>query len=191
MLTPDVTTGINIGEVGAERAGTFSSAFVLPITRDGRALLTEEKRGNLTKYGMLGGSACPHETDFECMSRQAKEETGGALSAITLARIAQGRGVLDGRKVHYENAKSVAVKHDLVVPSDQDVDARFDPGKAASMRTRRATICKKSKQKAQKAAATQQLRLVFVPLEALRDWKWRSEHMHHCPSVLCARLMRL
>jgi hypothetical protein len=47
MLTPDVTTGINIGEVGAERAGTFSSAFVLPITRDGRALLTEEKRGNL------------------------------------------------------------------------------------------------------------------------------------------------
>jgi hypothetical protein len=185
-----LSTNVTIGEVAAERAGTFSSAFVLPITRDGRALLTVEKKGQITKYGMLGGSAHPNETDLECMSRGAKEKTGGALSAITLARVAQGRGVLDGSKVHYENAKSAAVKHDLVVPADQDVDTRFDPGKAASMRTSRATICKTSKKRSRKAAS-EQLRIEFVTLAELRDWQWRNEHMHHCPSVLCARLMRL
>ena len=65
MLTPNV----KIGNVDPEKAGTFNAAFVLPITRDGRALLTVEKRGKNTKYGMLGGSARPNETDFQCMSR--------------------------------------------------------------------------------------------------------------------------
>jgi 8-oxo-dGTP pyrophosphatase MutT (NUDIX family) len=52
----------------------------------------------MVKYGMLGGTARPGETEFQCMSREAKEETGGALTLITLARIAEGRGILDGSK---------------------------------------------------------------------------------------------
>ena len=183
MLTPNV----KIGNVDPEKAGTFNAAFVLPITRDGRALLTVEKRGKNTKYGMLGGSARPNETDFQCMSREAKEETSVALSLITLARIAEGRGVLDGCKVYYDNSKSFAVKHDLVVPADLDVDTRFDPNKVVPMRKSRSTIDKK---KLKKKMATQQLCIEFVPLSKLNDWKWRDEHMHN-PSVLCARLMKM
>ena len=179
---------VKIGKVDPEHAGTFKGAFVLPITRDGRALLTVEKRGKDTKYGMLGGSARPKETDLECMSREAKEETSGELSLITLARIADGRGVINGRKVYYEQGRSFAVKHDLVVPTDLDVDTRFDPGKVASMRETRSPIDQK---KQKKKAATQQLRIEFVPLTKLRDWQWRGEHMLHCPSVLCARLLKL
>ena len=52
----------------------------------------------MVKYGMLGGTARPGETEFQCMSREAKDETGGALTLITLARIAEGRGILDGSK---------------------------------------------------------------------------------------------
>jgi hypothetical protein len=122
------------------------------------------------------------------MSREAKEETGGALSLITLARIAEGRGIVDGGRVYYENAKSFAVKHDLVVPKDLDVDTRFEPSKAAAMRTSRAAIGKK---KGKKRAATQQLAIEFVPLEKVDDWQWRGSNMHHTASVLCARLMKL
>ena len=181
---------MKIGKVDPERPGGFSAAFVLPITRDGRVLLTKEKRGQKTKYGMLGGTARPDETDLQCMSREAKEETGGALSLITLARIAEGRGVLDGSKVYYENSKSFAVKHDLVVASDLDIDSRFEPAKAASMRTSRATIAKK-KGKAKAKASTVQLGIEFAPIAKVRDWQWRGENMHHNASVLCARLMKM
>jgi len=174
---------MKIGKLEPERPGGFSAAFVLPITRDGRVLLTKEKRGQKTRYGMLGGTARPEETDFECMSREAKEETGGELSLITLARVAEGRGILDGSKVFYQNSKCFAVKHDLVVASDLDVDSRFEPAKAASMRTSRATIKKKGK-------ATIQTGIEFVPIEKVYDWQWRGENMHHTASVLCARLLR-
>ena len=137
---------------------------------------------------MLGGGAHPGETDFQCMSREAKEETGGVLSLITLARIAEGRGIVDGGKVYYENSKSYAVKHDLVVSADLDVDTRFEPSKAAAMRTGRAVIGKK---KGKKRATTQQLGIEFVPLEKVGDWQWRGSNMHHNASVLCARLMKL
>jgi len=180
---------VKIGRAPPEPKGSFAAAFVLPVTRGGRALLTKEKRGAVTKYGMLGGSARPGETDFQCMSREASEETGGALSLVTLARIAEGRGILDGAKVLYEQAKSFAVKHDLVHPADLDVDTRFDAGKAAAMRTGRATIAKKKQKKAKRP--TEQLGVEFVPMASLRDWEWRGKHMHHAPSVLCARLLKL
>ena len=179
---------VKVSKVDPAKARTFSAAFVLPITRDDRVLLTKEKRGQQTKYGMLGGSARPDETDFQCMSREAREETGGVLSLITLARIAEGRGIVDGGKVYYEKSKSYAVKHDLVVPEDLDVDTRFEPSKAAAMRTRRAAIGKK---KGKKIAATQQLAIEFVSLEQVGDWQWRGSNMHHNASVLCARLMKL
>ena len=179
---------VKIGKVDSAVAGTFSAAFVLPVTRDGRALLTKEQRGKIVKYGMLGGTARPGETDFQCMSREAKEETGGALTLITLARIAEGRGILDGGKAFYENSESFAVKHDLVVPADLDVDTRFEPSKVATLRSSRATIDKKGKQR--KKAATHQLGIEFVPIAHVRDWQWRGENMHHNPSVLCARLMK-
>ena len=51
------TAKIKIGKVDSEPAGSFSAAFVLPITRDGRVLLTKEKRGQIIRYGMLGGVA--------------------------------------------------------------------------------------------------------------------------------------
>lgn len=178
-----------IGIVTPAAKATFSAAFVLPITRDGRALLTKETRGRETKYGMLGGKAKPEETDFQCMAREANVETGGALSLVTISRIAEGRGVLDGGKVYYYNAKSWACKHDLVVPADLDVDARFEPRKAAEMRTTtsRATIQKKKR----RTPPAKQLGVEFVPIEKLRDWQWRDEHMHHTASVLAARLMKL
>ena len=159
---------------------------MLPITRDDRVLLTKEKRGKVEAYGLIGGSARPGETDFKCMSREAKEDSGGALSLVTLARIAEGRGVLGGGRALYERVNSVAVKHDLVHRPDFDVDARFDAGKAAAMRTSRATIKKK---KAKPPAV--QLALEFVPMAQLRDWEWRSKNMHHVASVLAARLLKL
>ena len=182
-----------IAKLHPVKAEAFSAAFVLPQTRDGRVLLTKEERGQQTKYGMLGGVAHQGETDFQCMSREAKEETGGALSLSTLARIAEGRGILEGdtdSRVFYENSKSFAVIHDLVVPADLDVDTRFDSSKVVAMRTSRATIDKRKK-KGKKAAATQQLGIEFVPLEKIRDYEWRGSNMHHNASVLCARLMKM
>eukprot|EP00966_Prymnesium_polylepis_P007289 167550-Prymnesium_polylepis.1 len=79
---------VKIGTVAPEPKGAFSAAFVLPVTRDCRVLLAKEKRGQVSKYSMLGGKAKPDETDFLCMARAAKEETGGALSLITISRIA-------------------------------------------------------------------------------------------------------
>jgi len=171
--------------------GGFNAAFVVPIPRDGHALLTKEKvkvRAGQSeiKYGMLGGKVEDGESDFQCMAREAKEESGGALSDITIARIAEGSGVIDGgpnTKVYYDRAKSFAVKHDLVVPVDADVSSRFDATKAASMRTSRAAIKKKKR-------AAEQVGLEFVPLDKLRDYKWRGDHMRHAASVLCARLMK-
>ena len=96
--------------------------------------------------------------------------------------------MLGGCKVYYDNSKSFAVKHDLVVPADLDVDTRFDPSKVAPMRKSRSPIDKK---KLKKKMATQQLRIEFVPLSKLNDWRWREENMHHNPSVLCARLMKM
>ena len=168
--------------------GTFISAFVLPITRDRRVLLTKERRGNDVKYGMLGGSASPGETDFECMAREAKEETGGAISATTISRIARGAGIIAGGKVFYENSKSFAIKHDLVVPVDLDVDTRFEPLKAAEMRTSRVTIAKKKKRS---KPPTEQLGLEFVDLEKVRDYAWRVRNMHHVAFVLASRLMKV
>ena len=179
---------VKIAAVTPEAKGSFAAAFVLPITRDGRALLTKEKRGSKVKYGMLGGKALPEETDFQCMSREAKEESGGALSFITLARISEGRGIIDGVKVYYENSKSYAVQHDLVVSSDLDVATRFEPAKAA-MRTSRAVIKKKKKGAAKRS--TEQVGLEFVPMESLRNSEWRGKNMHHVASVLAARLLKM
>lgn len=180
---------VKIAAVNPEAKGSFAAAFVLPITRDGRALLTKEKRGSKVKYGMLGGKALPEETDFQCMSREAKEESGGALSLVTLARISEGRGIIDGIKVYYEKSKSYAVQHDLVVPSDLDVATRFEPSKAVAMRTSRAVI--KKKRKGATKRSTEQAGLEFVPMESLRDWDWRCKNMHHVASVLAARLLKV
>ena len=114
----------HIKKVDPQPKGSFAAAFVLPITRDRRALLTKEKRGSAVKYGMLGGKARKDETDFQCMSRQANEESGCNLSLATIARIADGRGILGGAKVYYDKANSFAVKHDLVVRTDLDIDTR-------------------------------------------------------------------
>ena len=180
---------VKIAAVTPEAKGSFAAAFVLPITRDDRALLTKEKRGSEVKYGMIGGKALPEENDFQCMSREAKEESGGAISLVTLARISDGRGVINGAKVYYENSKSYAVKHDLVHPPDLDVTNRFEPAKAAAMRTSRAVIKKKKKGAAKRP--TEQVGLEFVPMESLRDWEWRSENMNHVASVLAARLLKV
>ena len=176
-----------VGVVTPAAKSTFSAAFVLPITRDDRVLLAKEKRGQITKYGMLGGAARPEENDFQCMAREAREETGGALSHITIARIAEGRGILDGGKVYYDKAGSWACKHDLVVPADLDVHTRFEPSKAAQMRTSRVTIKKKKRSK----PPTEQLGIEFVEIEKVRDCQWRDKNMHHTASVLAARLMKL
>ena len=167
---------------------TFNSAYILPITSDRRVLLTKEKRGNTVKYSMLGGSAEPNETDFECMARTAKEKSGGALSSDTLTRIAEGRGIIGGGKAFYENIKGYAVKFYLDIEADLDVDTRFDARKASAMRSSRASIVKKKKSK---KPETQVLALEFVDMENVRNHVWRAENMHHVASVLTARLMKV
>ena len=189
---------VKIAKVAPTPSGSFSSAFCLPITRDGRVLLTKEQRGTEVKYGMLGGKPHEGETDFQTMAREADEETGGALSKTTLTRLANGCGIIDGAKVVYEGAKSVALKHDLVIPVDFDVDTRFDPRKAAAMASDQPTQSTQSTQSTQpiqkkkrKKAKTVQLGLEFVPLDQVRDWQWRGANMDHNSSVLCSRLMKL
>ena len=162
------------------------------MTRDGRALLTRERRGKEDKLGLLGGKAMPGEDRFACMSREAKEESGGALSEATLARIKRGAGLLlGGEDVYFEKAGSVAVAHDLVVDKDMDVDTRFDP-KKVEQRLLPADPSQKKKRKKGKAPArkTIQTGLEFVSLDKLRDNEWRKKNMHFNASVLAARLMK-
>lgn len=166
----------------AQPAGTFAAAFVLPVTRDGRALLTRDRRGSETKYSLLGGSAHADETDFECMAREANEETGGGLSAVTLARIRDGRGVI-GPKVVYDHAKAHLVMHDLVHKPDLDVDGRFDLDKALAMRAPSSTTKRSKPEKTQ-------VGIEFVDMTQLRDWQWRGKEMSHHASVLVARLLK-
>ena len=177
-------------------AGTFSSAFVLPVTRDGRVLLARERRGNEEKFALLGGKAHPKEDAFACAAREAKEETGGALSAVTCLRVARGAGG-KGEVVEYKHpahpaaSRCVAMMHDLVVPADATVDQRFDIKEAARLRAksenglRQPAIAKKKR-----ASKTVQLGTSFVPLADLRNHQWRQEHMFTFPhNVLAARLL--
>ena len=166
----------------------FAAAFVLPITRDGRALLTRERRaGKGEKLGMLGGKAREGEGVYECMAREAKEESGGALSEVTLLRIGRGAGMLGETTSYYNKGTSpetasIAVRHDMVVSGDWDVDTRFDIKKAADLRTH--------DKKKEKKPQTVQTGLEFVQLKDICDWKWREKNMHFVASVLCARLMK-
>jgi hypothetical protein len=121
-------------------------------------LLTVERRGLETRFGLLGGEAEPGETDLQCMARCAS--SGAALSAATIARIADGRGVLGGAKV--EAGGCWACKHDLVVAAD-------------------AGGCGTATDRAK--------RVELVPEESLRDARWRNERMHQAPAALCARLV--
>ena len=171
--------------------GQFSAAFVLPITRDGRALLTIERRGKEEKYGLLGGKAQPKEDVYACMAREANEESGGALSNTTLLRLGRGAGAL-GDTLPFvvgnnpPESASIGVRHDLVVKADLDVDTQFEASKAAAMRTHAPERTKKKK----KSPPTVQTGLKFVSVETLKDFKWREANMHFTASVLCARLLK-
>jgi len=170
--------------------GEFSSAFVLPLTRDGRALLTIEQRGNDKKFGLLGGKAHLGENAFECMAREANEESAGTLSKATLLRVGRGAGVLD-LPVEYAQSgaspdkRAIAAKHDLIAEKTFDFETRFDAKKAALMRTPEPTLGKKRKRQ-----STVQLGVELVSVEMLRDCSWRNKHMHFLSSVLCARLLK-
>jgi hypothetical protein len=164
--------------------GLAKNAYVLPVTQDGRALVTRERCGRHEKIGMLGGSVNQGETVWECMSREAKAESGGALSDETAERIGSGAGLL-GTPAYFETTDSVALIHDLCVPSDFDADLRFDGKKVAALR---GAIKKKTRKS--KKPPTVQLGTEFVSMDKLRDWAWRSEHMSFNASVLCARLMK-
>ena len=94
---------------------------------------------------------------------------------------------VDDRKIEKAETAAVAVKHDLVVKEDLDVASRFVPAEAAAMRTQTPINDKKKKKK---KPPTVQTGLEFVPLEQLRDWKWRESNMHFVASVLCARLLQ-
>ena len=172
--------------VPAALAGTFDASFVLPVTRDGFALLTHERRGKDDKYGLLGGKAHNGENSYECAAREAKEESGGALSDVTIKRIARGAGVL--ACASYDNANAVVVKHDLVHKADLDAHERFDSATVSKLRAASAKLATPIQKKKKSKAHTVQLGLVRVPISDLRDSKWRNAHMHHCPSVLVARL---
>ena len=126
---------------------------------------------------------------FQCAAHEAYEETGGALSDVSRARIACGAG-LKGRVAvfcgPYQTAatQSVAVAHDLVHEADMDVPKRFNKEEAArlaaaSEKTAIRTTIKKKKPR--KRVPTVTLSTEFVPLASLRDAAWRQEHMHLWP----------
>ena len=192
MITPANKVPKVQAQLFVPSSGQFSAAFVLPVTRNGHALLTRERRGKVERMGMLGGKAQTGEDVYACMAREAKEESGGALSDVTLARIGRGAGRI-GHVIPFTiknkppETAVVAVKHDLVVKEDLDVDSRFVPAEAAAMRTQTPINDKKKKKK---KPPTVQTGLEFVPLEQLRDWKWRESNMHFVASVLCARLLQ-
>ena len=184
----------------AVETGKYRSAFVLPVTREGYALLAREKKGSDTKLALLGGKAMAGENSFQCAARGAKEESGGALSKVSLLRISRGAGV-KGTPVGYyaqnqePHTQSTAVVHDLVVKEDKDVNLQFNKQEAARLRAAsektgvRPTIGKKKK--STKKTATEQLGLVFIALDDLRCVKWREENMFTFPhSVLAARLVK-
>ena len=164
--------------------GLARNAYVLPVTRDGLALLTRERCGKHEKFGMLGGSVCQGETVWQCMAREAKAESGGALSDETTERIESGKGLL-GTPTYFEKTDSVALIHDLIGPSDLDADSRFDGKKVAALR---GPIKKKGG--AARKPPSVQMGTEFVSMHKLRDWQWRGEHMSFNASVLCARLMK-
>ena len=180
----------------------FRFSFVLPVTRDGRALLKREKHGDdVPKLALLGGKAIAGEDSFQCAAREANEESGGALSKVTILRISRGAGVKCQADFHapYQEpvTKSVAVVHDLVVPEDTDVDMRFDKQEAVRLKaaSKKAgahpTIGKKKKPMKKCRVYAEQLDIVFVPLANLRSQEWREKSMHPFPhSVLVARLMK-
>jgi hypothetical protein len=145
--------------------GEFASAFVLPVTCDGRALLTRERYGVGEKLGLIGGNALADEDAFECMARAASEVSGGTLSKTTLLRIGRGAGMrVDCSKGF------VTAKHDLVAEKAFDFEVRFAaPGK--------------------KRKKTEHLGMQLVPVTKLRDHAWRNENMHFAQTVLCARLL--
>jgi 8-oxo-dGTP pyrophosphatase MutT (NUDIX family) len=175
QTTPPVT---KIARHVAPSPGSFAASFVLPIRRDGMALLTVERKGTKQVLGLLGGKTADGENGYMTAAREASEESGcgkaggAGLSPTTIARIGRGDGVL-GAPVEYEKALSVAHAHDLVVPTDADVEKRFPRG---GFRT-----SGKSK--------TTQLGLKWVPLADLRNNEWRNANMRFDAGVLCARLM--
>ena len=156
--------------------GSFAAAFVLPVARDGRVLLTREQRGKEAKLGLLGGKTKPGEDSFATAAREAREESGGGrgsgLSKVTLARMARGAGVLAGSAVRYEQSKCVAIAHDLVVPVDLDVHMRFP----------------KSSFRTDPKSKALQMGLEWVAIGQLCDAKWRKENLYFIADVLCARL---
>ena len=177
-------------------AGTFSSAFVLPVTRDGRVLLARERRGNEEKLALLGGKAHPNEDAFACAAREAMEETGGALSTVSCLRIARGAGG-KGEVVEYKHpahpaaSRCVAMMHDLVVPVDADVDRRFDAKEAVRLQAKsEKSVRQPAIAKKKRASKTVQIGTSFVPIDDLRNQQWRQEHMFTFPhNVLAARLL--
>ena len=204
-----MNNSVRILRVDPAPMDTYGSSFVLPITRDGFALLAKEERVKSgvkeTKLALLGGKALPQEDAFQCASREAIEETGGALSDVTRLRLARGAGVRAVAEYcgpqQDPNTRSMGTAHDLVVPADRDVDERFDAEEAKRLRalseTSMGTVAvarpsigkKRSRQSAK--STTVQLGLAFVPLQDLRNHKWRDEHMFAFPhSVLAARLMK-
>jgi hypothetical protein len=184
----------------AVETGMYRSAFVLPVTREGYALLACEKKGSETKYALLGGKAMAGENSFQCAARGAKEESGGALSGVSILRIARGAGVKGTPVAYYAQnqeptTQNTAVVHDLVVKEDTDVNLKFNKQEAARLRvvSERTGVYPSigKKRKPNKKTATEQIGLVFISLDILRSMKWREENMFTFPhSVLAARLMK-
>ena len=91
----------------------YKAAFVIPVRTDGAepmALLMEERRGGVTKLGLLGGKvetvdgASPHKT----AAREAEEETCGMMPGM-YKRIRTGDTV--GRAAWHETSKAVVMVH--------------------------------------------------------------------------------
>ena len=185
--------------------GTYSSSFILPITRDGFALLSKTERvvsgAPQTKFALIGGKPMECEDAYMCAGRKMHEETGGSLSFVTRARVKRGAGM--GAIVHYvcPNAKidsrCMAMMHDLVVDEDRDVDQRFDLNAAQrlaamslkSHTAQRSAIQKRSR-KGPKKSTSLQVGLQFVPVNDIKCNEWRKGHMFTFPhAVLVSRLM--
>ena len=189
----------------AELQGAFSSSFVLPIRRDGFALLAKSQRvvsgAQQTKFALIGGKPLGSEDSFMCAGRKMNEETGASISSTTRTRIQRGAGV--GAIAEYVcpngnvNSRSMAMTHDLVVKDDTDVDQRFALKTAQSLsaaslksHTFRKSAIRKGSRQTLKRPTSLQVGLEFVPVNDIKCCKWREEHMFTFPhAVLVSRLM--
>ena len=147
-------------------------AASVAIIREDRMLLIREKRGRASKLSLPGGKAQPGETYGMTASREAYEETGRQLSELTrwaITNIAKWTECAPARQ-------HVGVLYLTEDDPDTTVHGRFNRT-LANDNPRSKTVIEG---------------LEWHPLDLVRNYAWRREHMHfhgdHLARMACAAM---